>query len=123
MAEAPRFTVVGSATLPRCLTASPVRKYAVKMTYRLRYLQHDFELSVGEFTIGRSDECQLALDDPNVNRRHAVLRVQADGVSITDLGSRNGTFVDGVKISSDNHALKGGNKIGIGSQEMTISEG
>lgn len=93
------------------------------MTYRLRYLQHDLELSVGAFLIGRSDECQLSLDDPNVNRRHAVLHVQADGVSIADLGSRTGTFVGGIKIGAENHALKGGDKIGIGGQELTFSEG
>ena len=93
------------------------------MTYRLRYLGHDLELPVGEFIIGRSDECQLSLDDDQVNRRHAVLRVRADGVAIADLGSRNGTFVDAVKIGAGDHPLKGGDKIGIGSQEMTISEG
>jgi len=34
------------------------------MPFRLRYLSHDLELPLGEFIIGRSDECQLSLDDP-----------------------------------------------------------
>ena len=65
------------------------------MAYRLRYLAHDLELPIGEFVVGRSTECQLSLDDPLVSRRHAVLRVRRDGVSVQDLGSRNGVLVNG----------------------------
>lgn len=89
------------------------------MPFRLRYLSHDLELPIGDFIIGRSDECQLSLDDPLVSRRHAVLRVRADGVSLEDLGSRNGVMLNGTKIHGE-HDLDPGDRIGIGSQEMTL---
>jgi predicted component of type VI protein secretion system len=89
------------------------------MAFRLRYLAHDLELPLGEFVVGRSTECQLSLDDPLVSRRHAVLRVRKDGVSVQDLGSRNGVVVNGVKISGERE-LVAGDKVGIGSQEMVL---
>jgi predicted component of type VI protein secretion system len=89
------------------------------MPFRLRYLSHDLELPIGDFIIGRSDECQLSLDDPLVSRRHAVLRVRADGVSLEDLGSRNGVMLNGTKIHGE-HDLDPGDRVGIGSQEMTL---
>jgi pSer/pThr/pTyr-binding forkhead associated (FHA) protein len=89
------------------------------MPYRLRYLAHDLELPIGEFVVGRSTECQLSLDDPLVSRRHAVLRVRRDGVSVQDFGSRNGVLVNGAKITGERE-LAAGDKVGIGSQEMTL---
>jgi pSer/pThr/pTyr-binding forkhead associated (FHA) protein len=89
------------------------------MPYRLRYLAHDLELPIGEFVVGRSTECQLSLDDPLVSRRHAVLRVRRDGVSVQDFGSRNGVLVNGTKISGERE-LTVGDKVGIGSQEMVL---
>jgi FHA domain len=89
------------------------------MAFRLRYLAHDLELPVGEFVVGRSTECQLSLDDPLVSRRHAVLRVRRDGVSVQDLGSRNGVVVNGAKISGERE-LAAGDRVSIGSQEMVL---
>ncbi len=89
------------------------------MPYRLRYLAHDFELPVGEFIVGRSAECQLAVDDPLVSRKHAILRVNAAGVTVADLGSRNGVVVNGVRISGA-QPLGDGDRVVIGSQEMTL---
>jgi pSer/pThr/pTyr-binding forkhead associated (FHA) protein len=89
------------------------------MRFRLRYLHHDLELSEGEFVLGRSAECQLSLDDPLVSRRHALLQVTSDGVTVEDLQSRNGVTVNGRTIVGK-VTLSSGNKIGIGSQELTL---
>src|ERR1700679_2390195 len=89
------------------------------MPYRLRYLAHDLELPIGEFVVGRSTECQLSLDDPLRSRRHAVLRVRRDGVSVQDFGSRNGVVVNGAKISGERE-LAAGDRVSIGSQEMVL---
>lgn len=89
------------------------------MAFRLRYLSHDLELAAGEFVVGRSTDCQLSLDDPLVSRRHAVLRVRADGVTVQDLGSRNGVLVNGAKIEGARE-LAAGDKISIGSQDMHL---
>lgn len=49
-------------------------------------------------TIGRAD-CDIELNDPDVSRRHAVLRQVDHGLAIEDLGSKNGTFVNDRRIS------------------------
>ncbi len=91
------------------------------MQFRLRYQAHDFELPPGEFVIGRSDECQLALDDALVSRRHAVLRVTPVSVIVVDLGSRNGVVVNGEKILMERR-LRNGDRVSIGGQEMILTE-
>src|SRR5215468_2804891 len=88
------------------------------MPFRLRHLQHNFELGQGEFVIGRSAECQLALDDPLVSRKHALLIVGAESVVIKDLGSRNGVVVNGTKIDTS-RILLDGDRIVIGSQTLS----
>ncbi len=89
------------------------------MRFRLRYLQHDLELSEGQFAVGRNASCQLSLDDPLVSRRHALLNVTTTGVTIEDLQSRNGVLVNGQRIGAVTQ-LQAGDKIVIGSQEMTL---
>ncbi|MEO7329336.1 MAG: FHA domain-containing protein [Minicystis sp.] len=89
------------------------------MPYRLRYQAHDLELPIGDFVIGRSTDCQLSLDDPLVSRRHATIRVRVSGLSVQDLGSRNGVLVNGTKIDGERE-LTSGDKVSIGSQDMLI---
>lgn len=55
-------------------------------------------LSPGMYTIGRRPTNHIVLPDPYVSGNHAILTVQPDGVSIEDVGSTNGTFVDDTKL-------------------------
>lgn len=48
-----------------------------------------------DFVLGRDPECDLAVEDDRVSRRHAHLRAEAEGWTLHDLGSKNGTWVDG----------------------------
>ena len=89
------------------------------MRFRLRYLHHDLELNEGQFAVGRSAGCQLSLDDPLVSRRHALLVVSKDGVTVEDLQSRNGVIVNGQRIVGKT-PLHAGDKVVIGSQELTL---
>lgn len=89
------------------------------MRYTLRYRQHDFELSDGEFLIGRASSCQLSLDDPLVSRTHARLVVSGQSVTIEDLGSRNGLKVNGERVQGS-RVLESGDEIIIGSQELVL---
>jgi hypothetical protein len=89
------------------------------MKYRLRYQSHDIELVDGEFVVGRGSDCQLALDDALVSRRHAMLVVGAEDLVIEDLASRNGVWVNGEKIDGK-RKLFDGDKIKVGSQEMAV---
>ena len=51
-------------------------------------------------TVGRAVTSDFPIVDPTVSRQHAELRLSARGVDITDLGSSNGTFIDGAPIQS-----------------------
>ncbi len=67
----------------------------------------------GELTIGRDPTCALRLaDDESVSRKHARVVATDDGARITDLGSQNGTFVDGEKLVES--PLAEGAKIRVG---------
>jgi hypothetical protein len=89
--------------------------------YRLRYQATDLELPVGDFVIGRSSSCNLALDDALVSRRHATIHVTADAVTVEDLGSRNGVLVNGEKIKGT-VSLSHLDRVSIGSQDLVLLE-
>ncbi len=60
-----------------------------------------------EAVVGRRGD-DIALDDPESSRRHARLRVVENGLEVTDLGSRNGTFVNGQRIATPTIIIEGG---------------
>ena len=68
--------------------------------------------------IGRGADCTLVLDDPGVSRRHAEVRVSAQGARLSDLSSTNGTFVDGERVSSVD--LFDGATITVGRTELVF---
>jgi hypothetical protein len=63
--------------------------------------------------VGRLPECTIMVSDPNVSRRHAEFRHVGDAVVVTDLGSTNGTRVNGVAVREQH--LASGDEITIGS--------
>jgi len=68
--------------------------------------------------IGRSSDCDVQLDDANVSRRHAEVRHIGDGYSLVDLGSTNGTEVNGQRIQET--ALMNGDVIAVGTTRITF---
>src|SRR5688500_19361270 len=52
-----------------------------------------------EHLVGRSPSCALVLEHPLVSSQHAVLRWSGEAWEVRDLGSRNGTFVNGQRIA------------------------
>jgi pSer/pThr/pTyr-binding forkhead associated (FHA) protein len=52
----------------------------------------------GRLVIGRGSECDLVLDEPEMSRRHAMIENSDDGIFLRDLGSANGTYVNGVQV-------------------------
>ena len=76
------------------------------------------------YLIGRGDGCDLLLpeDDAGVSRRHSLMESDSHGVwNIVDLGSRNGTLVNGQRLS-DKRMLIDGDRITIGRSQMTLSQ-
>jgi len=57
-------------------------------------------VDVCPFTIGRQGESALSIPSPTVSRRHAELRFDGDALNLLDLGSTNGTFVNGMRVQS-----------------------
>jgi hypothetical protein len=53
---------------------------------------------VGTTLVGRDPECEISHADPRLSRRHAEFRVTSEGVRLRDLGSRNGTLVNGRRV-------------------------
>ncbi len=73
-----------------------------------------YQLGPGRLLVGRAPDSDIALDDEGVSRRHALFVCTPDGkVSVEDLGSTNGTSVDGTRIEV--HELRGGEKLRFGS--------
>jgi hypothetical protein len=67
-------------------------------------------------TIGRLAECDIPLADANVSRRHAEVRRQDDHFVVVDLGSTNGTRVNGAGVKE--RALNDGDEITVGSTTL-----
>jgi pSer/pThr/pTyr-binding forkhead associated (FHA) protein len=82
-----------------------------------------------EFTLGRVSEGQPLIPeldlskykayDQGVSRLHAVLAIQTDQVTITDLGSANGTWLNGVRLPPHTvHTLKNGDLVSLGTMKI-----
>ena len=67
-------------------------------------------------TFGRNAECTVTLNDPRASRNHAEIRATGDGFVITDLGSMNGTLINGVAVKQ--HVLHDGDKVAVGATVM-----
>lgn len=89
--------------------------------YRLRHQGSDLEMPPGEFVVGRSSACNLALDDALVSRRHARIEVTPEGAFVEDLGSRNGVSVNGTRIPG-RQRLSHLDRVTIGAHELVVVE-
>jgi hypothetical protein len=73
-------------------------------------------------TVGRLPECDIVTTDPNVSRRHAEIRCVHGEVRVVDLGSLNGTQVNGRGVPSgeDGAAVADGDRITVGSMSLRV---
>jgi adenylate cyclase len=89
---------------------------------------HVFEIAVGKLTggaiVGRAaDQCALVVAHPTVSRRHARLSLAGDALQIEDLGSTNGTAVDGRSVSAGlPAAFRPGSTIRLGDVKLSVQQ-
>lgn len=73
----------------------------------------EYVLDQPETSIGRSENCNISIEDETVSGSHAAIRIQGDDCLITDMNSKNGTIVNSSPIRGE-HPLKKGDEIEIG---------
>lgn len=71
--------------------------------------------------IGRADSCHVQLSDERTSRMHSVIEVTNEGPVIIDLGTREGTVVNGERITK--HTLKSGDRLRLGATAITVTFG
>ena len=79
------------------------------------------ELTKRTVVLGRSRDCDITLNDPNVSRRHAEIRQEDAGYWIVDLGSTNGIEVNGRRV--DRAKLTDADRIVLGKTDVTFERG
>ncbi len=88
---------------------------------KLFWLQPDssiieFPLKAEQNLIGRTSRCDVRIKHPGISAEHAVIRVLPGSATVEDLGSTNGTRVNGKKIEL--HTLRHGDQIGVGRERL-----
>lgn len=79
-------------------------------------------LLTGQVTVlGRGSEADIIISDTGVSRQHVEIRITPDGVIATDLGSTNGTYVEGHRV--DAATLVDGNTLSVGRSRITFWAG
>lgn len=78
-----------------------------------------YEIGDNEIAIGRSQQCHVVLEDKRSSRRHALIKRDGLRYTLKDLGSANGTLVNGVRVDGE-HDLQSGEEIQIGDTAFTF---
>lgn len=79
----------------------------------------EIKISRAQFLIGRGDECSLRPKSDAISRKHCLLLVEANQVIARDLGSKNGTYVNGDRVQGD-RPLKPGDHLKVGPLEFEV---
>lgn len=100
---------------------------------RTRHRPHILQVVSGEFAprtiylndapvvVGRGSECEVRIGSGELSRRHARLERTRRGIKLTDLESRNGVYVNEVRVQSA--ILRDGDTVQVGNVQMIYNEG
>jgi hypothetical protein len=101
--------------------AEPLEENATVRQQRALLIYGGRRLMVGPrgATLGRSRECEIVIDDANVSRQHAEVRPRGGAWVVSDLGSTNGTRVNGRTINGP-EVVRPGDEIEVGSSLITF---
>ncbi|NLS96786.1 MAG: FHA domain-containing protein [Planctomycetaceae bacterium] len=84
-----------------------------------RHRGREIRIKGPKFFIGRAEDCHLRSASDLVSRHHCVILVTSDAVSVRDLGSRNGTFVNGRRASPECR-LSPGDHLAVGQLDFDV---
>lgn len=115
--------VAAVASRPRAAIAAEAGTLApIKAVLRIfeRGRERSFQ-GVCPLTIGRDKAADLPIDDAEVSRRHARLETQGETVYVRDLGSSNGTFLNGRRIDSAIETREG-DEIDVGTTRIVVEK-
>ncbi|MEM9291509.1 MAG: FHA domain-containing protein [Acidobacteriota bacterium] len=87
--------------------------------FLLRWASGQYPLPPGDTLVGRSRGCQLVLDDPSISRSHALVIVSGETVRLKDLGSSNGTFVNGRQLDEEME-VQPGDRLCLGETDLEL---
>ena len=118
-----RFRVRSRATAQVVPPSAPAGRAARKARVSIEVNGSTHPLAPPGIVIGRGSEADLRINDPGVSRRHAEFRVSGGRgatptVTVADLGSTNGTLVDGRRVKEAE--LHDGSKVRIGSTDVSV---
>ncbi|WP_026370997.1 FhaA domain-containing protein [Kallotenue papyrolyticum] len=82
---------------------------------------HAFPLEANLVTLGRGLNNDIVLEDPRISRQHAQIRYRSRRFLISDLGSTNGTYVNGVPVSTE-QVLRDGDIVSLGGLELIFHQ-
>jgi two-component system response regulator GlrR len=111
--EPPEFddNLTTAAQQPPANYATTALRHRVRLMWTDASGGHETELD-GRMVVGSAADSAIVVDDPTVSRIHAEFDSREDGLWLRDLGSRNGTFINGVQISLGRVPDGGGVRVG-----------
>jgi pSer/pThr/pTyr-binding forkhead associated (FHA) protein len=83
----------------------------------------NFALTQAKFLIGREDDCHMQIEEEFVSRHHCVLLLDDYVLRVRDLGSKNGTFINGQRLTSSEQILNSGDLIKLGTSTFLAKVG
>jgi pSer/pThr/pTyr-binding forkhead associated (FHA) protein len=113
--ETTRFPTIPSAPVP------PEHVFFVLQQTSGPGAPRNFEITEPETTLGRGSDCGIHIDLPDLSRTHAKLLCHNEECHLKDLKSRNGCFLNGVKVHTA--ILRNGDTLQVGRIIFTFHEG
>ncbi len=84
-----------------------------------KHAGQEVEVPGPRFFIGRAEDCHLRPQSEQISRHHAAILIESGFVAVRDLGSRNGTYVNGELLTGE-HELKNGDRLKLGPLEFEV---